>query len=149
MKFNPRQQPIRLPSTDVARNDPVTVVAWGKSGAKNAVHNNLQKLDARCMPANECQLYHQNFMSIHRNEFCTLISYGTGTCNVRNRHSRLTFARFHLRYANRSFASQSCPRERIVRYLIIYHARHTQTHKSMFLLNIIYIRSFFIIYQFL
>ncbi|XP_070170378.1 chymotrypsin-1-like [Polyergus mexicanus] len=90
--FNARQKPIRLPTSDVVRGEAVTIVAWGSTGFKQRVHDNLQKLNARCMLQDECQRYHQNFMPVHPNEFCTLISTGTGTCNgdsgsgvVRNR----------------------------------------------------------------
>lgn len=80
--FNARQSAIRLPTSDVVRNEGITVVAWGSTGFRQRVHDNLQKLNARCMLWDECQRYHQNFMRIHPNEFCTLITTGTGTCNV-------------------------------------------------------------------
>ncbi|XP_050448697.1 chymotrypsin-1-like [Cataglyphis hispanica] len=79
--FNSRQRAIRLPTSDVVSNEGVTVVAWGSTGFRRPVHDNLQKLDARCMLWAECQRYHQNFMRIHPNEFCTLIATGIGTCN--------------------------------------------------------------------
>ncbi|XP_011252862.1 chymotrypsin-2-like [Camponotus floridanus] len=79
--FNSRQRPIGLPTSDVKRGESLTIVAWGSTGFRQAVHNNLQKLNAKCMLPDECQRYHQNFMPIYTNEFCTLISYGTGACN--------------------------------------------------------------------
>lgn len=82
--FNARQQPIKLPTSGTVRGESVTIVAWGSTGYRQRVHNDLQKLDARVMLQDECQRYHQNFMKVHPNEFCTLITHGTGACNVRN-----------------------------------------------------------------
>jgi secreted trypsin-like serine protease len=81
ISFNNRQQPIRLPISNEVRNEAVTIVAWGSTGYRQRVHDNLQKLNARVMLQDECQRHHQNFMQVHPNEFCTLITRGTGACN--------------------------------------------------------------------
>ncbi|XP_029168463.1 chymotrypsin-2-like isoform X2 [Nylanderia fulva] len=79
--FNRSQQLVGLPKSNSVRGEGVTIVAWGSVGFRQAVHNNLQKLNAQVMLQPECQTRHQNFMEVHPNEFCTLIRTGTGTCN--------------------------------------------------------------------
>ncbi|XP_011706024.1 PREDICTED: chymotrypsin-2-like [Wasmannia auropunctata] len=81
IRFNQRQQPINLPTRDIAENEAVTIAAWGSTGYRQPTHNNLQKLNAKCMLPSTCQTYHQGFMRIHQTEMCTLITYGTGLCN--------------------------------------------------------------------
>jgi len=80
ISFNNRQQPIKLPTSDLTKGESVTIVAWGSRGFLRPVHNDLQKLDAKCMLADECQRYHK-LMHVSQNEFCTLITKGTGACN--------------------------------------------------------------------
>lgn len=84
IRFNNNQMPFNLPTSDLREGEDVTLVAWGRSGAGKPIHNDLQKLDAKSMLSNRCQWYHQGIMGIHNDEFCTLITKGTGTCNVRN-----------------------------------------------------------------
>ncbi|XP_011867927.1 PREDICTED: chymotrypsin-1-like [Vollenhovia emeryi] len=82
VQFGPTQQPIKLPTRNIAKDDSVTIAAWGSTGFRKAIHNNLQKLHAKAMLPDLCQQYHKNSMPIHSsNEFCTLITYGTGLCN--------------------------------------------------------------------
>ncbi|CAL1687664.1 unnamed protein product [Lasius platythorax] len=80
ISFNSKQQPIKLPTSDLTKGESVTIVAWGSRGFLRPVHDDLQKLDAKCMPADECQKYHK-LMPVSENEFCTLITKGTGACN--------------------------------------------------------------------
>ncbi|XP_011647780.1 chymotrypsin-1-like, partial [Pogonomyrmex barbatus] len=80
IEFNTKQKPIKLPKTDLEKNDDVTTVAWGSTGFKENVHDDLQKLKAQVMLAKDCQIYH-TFMRIHSQEFCTFIKVGTGACN--------------------------------------------------------------------
>lgn len=77
---NDKQKPIALPTSNLKRNEDVTLVAWGSAGFMRPVHNDLQKLNAKSMLPDECQNYHKQ-MRINNNEFCTLIARGTGACN--------------------------------------------------------------------
>ncbi|XP_050448693.1 chymotrypsin-1-like [Cataglyphis hispanica] len=77
---NEVQKPISLPESDVQKNEAVTLVAWGSTGFMRPVHDDLRKLNAKIMLADECQKYHR-LMRINDKEFCTLISRGTGACN--------------------------------------------------------------------
>ncbi|XP_014482160.1 PREDICTED: chymotrypsin-1-like, partial [Dinoponera quadriceps] len=82
IQFNQNQQPIKLPTRDISSNDVVSVVAWGGMGYRQAVHNDLRKIEAKCMLPSMCQNYHSTTgLKIHSKEFCTLISQGIGTCN--------------------------------------------------------------------
>ncbi|XP_077260637.1 chymotrypsin-2-like [Temnothorax americanus] len=80
IQFGPKVRQIGLPRRNIAENDGVTIAAWGAMGLGKPIHKNLQKLYANAMLPQECQQYHGNSMLIHNNEFCTLISYGTGLC---------------------------------------------------------------------
>ncbi|XP_012538935.1 chymotrypsin-2 [Monomorium pharaonis] len=81
IQFGPTQQPIALPTRNIMKDDAVTIAAWGSTGFRKPVHNNLQKLHARAMLPQTCQEYHRGVMNIASSEFCTLITYGTGLCN--------------------------------------------------------------------
>ncbi|XP_012220523.1 chymotrypsin-2 [Linepithema humile] len=82
IEFSIVQQAIKLPSRELVQGEDVTVVAWGAMGFRKPVHNNLQKLNAKCLSAAGCRTYHQRTgMPVSDLEFCTLISQGTGTCN--------------------------------------------------------------------
>ncbi|XP_071626254.1 chymotrypsin-2-like [Temnothorax longispinosus] len=81
IEFGPTQQPIKLPTKIIEKDDDVTIAAWGSRGFRKPVHNNLQKLNAKAMLPDTCQAYHKFLMNIHKDEFCTLITYGTGLCN--------------------------------------------------------------------
>lgn len=81
IQYGPTVQPVKLPGKNIAKDDAVTIAAWGSTGFRRPIHNNLQKLSAKAMLPDLCQQYHQNFMPIHKYEFCTLITYGTGLCN--------------------------------------------------------------------
>ncbi|XP_011705966.1 PREDICTED: chymotrypsin-1-like [Wasmannia auropunctata] len=82
IQFDEKTQPIKLPTKDVKKGDSVTIAAWGSTGFRKTMHNELQKLNAGVMLPNECQTYHSLFMRIHqKNEFCTLIKKGVGLCN--------------------------------------------------------------------
>lgn len=81
IQYGPTVQPIRLPTRNIAPNEDVTVAAWGATGRRQTVHNNLQKLHAKAMMPDTCQNHHQNMMRVANSEFCTLITYGTGLCN--------------------------------------------------------------------
>lgn len=69
------------------------MIAWGSIGFKKGLHNNLQKLNAKAMSASQCRAHYQTTqMPVHVYEFCTLITQGTGTCNVRNYiYNRLSY----------------------------------------------------------
>lgn len=82
--FDDKQKPIMLPTLDPQENDDVTIVAWGSTGFLKPRHNDLQKLDAQYMSANKCRTKVIRLLTVHDKEFCTLISRGTGVCNVRN-----------------------------------------------------------------
>ncbi|XP_012527748.1 chymotrypsin-1 [Monomorium pharaonis] len=81
IKFGPTQKSVPLPTENVEKNVAVTIAAWGSTGFRKPIHNNLQKLQARVMLPDTCQSYHRFIMKIHKNEFCTLIEQGTGLCN--------------------------------------------------------------------
>lgn len=83
IQFSSTQQPIKLPTRDVTKGESVSVVAWGSTGFRKNIHNDLQKIDAQLMLPGQCQEYHKSLMKVSPSEFCTLISYGTGACNVR------------------------------------------------------------------
>ncbi|XP_072752171.1 chymotrypsin-1-like [Anoplolepis gracilipes] len=78
--FNNKQQPIRLPTTGLQKNEDLTLVAWGATNFLQSVHNDLRKLNVRYMPASDCQRFHRS-LRINPDEFCTLASTGRGACN--------------------------------------------------------------------
>lgn len=82
IKFNRHQQPIGLPRANIAKNQAVTLVAWGSTKFGGSVHNDLRKLNANSMLHDECEQRHEGMMKINPNEFCTLIAKGTGACQV-------------------------------------------------------------------
>ncbi|KAL0102761.1 hypothetical protein PUN28_018215 [Cardiocondyla obscurior] len=80
--FSETQKAISLPTNNIEKDDSVTIAAWGSTGFQKHIHNDLQKLDAKAMLPKTCQEYYFGLlMKIHDNEFCTLISRGTGLCN--------------------------------------------------------------------
>ncbi|XP_011631929.1 chymotrypsin-2-like, partial [Pogonomyrmex barbatus] len=81
IQFNARQRPVCLTTRRAAQNDPVKITAWGSTGYRQNVHDDLRQLTAVVMPPNVCRPYHQRIMSINEKEFCTLIRSGTGACN--------------------------------------------------------------------
>ncbi|MFI5532904.1 S1 family serine peptidase [Kitasatospora sp. NPDC051853] len=81
LQENAGQRPVRLPTSAPYRGERVTVTAWGLTGDKQRVHNDLRKIDAQVMLHDECRTYLQGIMEVGSKEFCTLIGTGTGTCN--------------------------------------------------------------------
>ncbi|XP_029168465.1 trypsin delta-like [Nylanderia fulva] len=55
IKFDENTQPIKLPTSDIEKGDGVTLVAWGSKGFLRPIHNDLQKIEANCMPWDECK----------------------------------------------------------------------------------------------
>ncbi|XP_011156956.1 chymotrypsin-1-like [Solenopsis invicta] len=79
--FNSQQKPIALPTSDIMKNDAVTIAAWGSTGLGQRVHNDLRKLMMNAMLPGECQRLHGTAMKVAQSELCTLTSYGTGLCH--------------------------------------------------------------------
>jgi len=98
IKFNEHQQPAMLPTRDMKKNDPLTIATWGSTGLGKPVHDHLQKLESKCMLPDQCRTYHKGFMNIYDHEFCTLISFQTGNCHVRNYNDRILYIGVHCIY---------------------------------------------------
>ncbi|XP_018407525.1 PREDICTED: transmembrane protease serine 9-like [Cyphomyrmex costatus] len=84
IQFGPTQQQIMLPTSNIAMNEDVMIVAWGRQGFQKPVHNNLQKLNMKIILPTTCQArYDKSSLIIHidKNTFCTYIKNGIGTCN--------------------------------------------------------------------
>ncbi|KAL0102756.1 hypothetical protein PUN28_018214 [Cardiocondyla obscurior] len=81
IQYGSTVQKVNLPTRAAAANEAVTIAAWGSTGFRQGIHNNLQKLHAKIMLPNTCAAYHRNLMPVDQTEICTLISMGTGLCN--------------------------------------------------------------------
>jgi len=81
IELGPNQKAIALPTRDIAKDDKVTIAAWGSTGFRQPIHDNLQKLSSTVMLPEECQKYHLLLMNVHKSELCTLITKGTGLCH--------------------------------------------------------------------
>lgn len=82
IEYDSTKQQISLPTRSVKKDEKVTIVAWGRTGKNQSVHNDLREIIAKVISLFYCRLRYIFMNKISKDEFCTYIERGTGTCNA-------------------------------------------------------------------
>ncbi|XP_035918056.1 chymotrypsin-2-like [Anopheles stephensi] len=81
LQYSDLVQPIVYWEREVPENATLRLTGWGRLSAIGSIPDNLQTIDLKYVPYEECKRLHDNSPNVDIGHVCTLTKKGEGACN--------------------------------------------------------------------
>lgn len=81
LQYSDLVQPIVYSERELPENATLRLTGWGRLSTIGSIPNNLQTIDLKYVPYEECKRLHNNSPNVDIGHVCTLTKKGEGACN--------------------------------------------------------------------